>query len=95
MNLMKSTLETALNEFGKKYADFCKDHTCFACPLSPSPDRGIICSPKVCKAYVIDHLTEANKKMDEAIAKAEEVKRKRDERAKELVFAIKSQGGRR
>lgn len=88
----KSTLETALNEFGEKYAKFCNDHTCCACPLSPSPGCGIIGSPewtKACKAHVIDHLTEANKKMDEATAKAEEAKRKKDEYAKKLLLAIK------
>lgn len=84
----KSTLETALNEFGEKYHDFCNDHTCTTCPLAP-----VVISPlnwrQQCKACVIDHLTEANKKMDEAIAKAEEVKRKRDEYAKKLLLAIK------
>lgn len=88
----KSTLKTALNEFGEKYHDFCNDHTCDACPLRPSPGRGIIGSQKwmtACKAYVIDRLTEANQKMDEAIAKAEEVKRKRAEYAKKLLSAIK------
>lgn len=87
----KSTLETALNEFGEKYHDFCNDHTCYSCPLSPC--RGIIGDPqewrKACKAYVIDNLTEANKKMDEVIAKAEEVKRKREEYVKKLLFAIR------
>lgn len=89
----KSTLETVLNEFGKKYHDFCNDHACYACPLCPSEDRGIIGWPpeqmKACKAYVIDHLTEANRKMDEALAKAEEVKRKRDEYTKKFLLAIK------
>lgn len=84
----KSTLETALNEFGEKYAGFCNDHTCTSCPLAPA-----VISPldwrQQCKANVIDHLTEANKKMDEAIAKAEEAKRKKDEYAKKLLFAIK------
>lgn len=84
----KSFLESALDEFGKKYADFCNDHTCTTCPLAPA-----VISPlgrrQQCKACVIDHLTEANRKMDEAIAKAEEVKRKREEYAKKLLFAIK------
>lgn len=84
----KSTLAAALNEFGEKYHDFCNDHTCVSCPLAPA-----VISPlnwrQQCKAYVIDHLTEANKKMDEALAKAEEVKRKMDEYTKKLLLAIK------
>lgn len=89
----KSFLEAALNEFGKKYADFCDSHTCATCALSPSDNRFILGwmpeRMKACKAYVIDHLTEANKKMDEAIAKAEEVKRKKNEYAEKLLYAIK------
>lgn len=85
----KSTLAAALNEFGEKYHDFCNDHTCVTCPLAPA-----VISPlnwrQQCKANVIDHLTEANKKMDEAIAKAEEVKRKKNEYAEKLLFAIKA-----
>lgn len=84
----KLNLMRALDEFGKKYADFCDSHTCTSCPLAPA-----VISPlgwrQQCKAYVIDHLTEANKKMDEAIAKAEEVKRKRNEYAEKLLYAIK------
>lgn len=90
----KLTLETALKEFGKKYADFCNDHTCATCALSPSDNRFILDwmpeRMKACKAYVIDHLTEANRKMDEAIAKEKEVKRKKDEYAEKLLFAIKN-----
>lgn len=90
----KSTLETALNEFGEKYAKFCNDHTCCACPLSPSPGCGIIGSPewtKACKAHVIDHLTEANKKMDEALKKEAEVKKKKENTARHLLYAIKAE----
>lgn len=89
----KATMAASLKKFEQKYNDFCNDHTCYACPLSPSPGRGIFGSSQAwttaCKAYVIDHLTEANKKMDEAIAKAEEIKRKREEHAEKLLLAIK------
>lgn len=84
----KSTLEAALKEFGKKYAGFCDDHTCTSCPLAPAVISPISWKQQ-CKANVIDHLTEANKKMDEATAKAEEAKRKKDEYAKKLLLAIK------
>lgn len=84
----KSNLEATLHEFGKKYHNFCTDHTCATCPLAPA-----VISPlnwrQQCKANVIDHLTEANQKMDEAIAKAEEAKRKREEYAEKLLLAIK------
>jgi hypothetical protein len=84
----KSTLEAALNEFGEKYAKFCDSHTCTSCPLAPAVISPLDFRAK-CKALVIDHLTEANKKMDEAIAKAKEVKRKKDEYTKKLLLAIK------
>jgi hypothetical protein len=84
----KSFEEDVLKEFGKKYHDFCDSHICTTCALAsatinPFNWRGL------CKANVIDHLTEANRKMDEAIAKAEEAKRKKDEYAEKLLFAIK------
>lgn len=92
MDIKKSTLEAALDEFGEKYHDFCNNHTCFACPLAPDPRLPFPSFHnwrQQCKANVIDHLTEANRKMDEAIAKAEEAKRKKDEYAKNLLSAIK------
>lgn len=91
----KSTLESALNEFGEKYTKFCNDHICATCALSPSDNCFILDwmpeRMKACKAYVIDHLTEANRKMDEAIAKEKEAKRKKDEYAEKLLFAIKAE----
>ena len=86
----KSTLEAALNEFGEKYHDFCNDHTCATCVLAADkPTISPLNWRQQCKAYVIDHLTEANQKMDEIIAKEKEAKRKKDEYAQKFLLAIK------
>lgn len=87
----KSTFAAALKEFGQKYHDFCNDHTCATCPLAPNPHLPAFDWRQQCKANVIDHLTEANQKMDEAIAKAEEIKRKKNEYAEKLLLAIKEE----
>lgn len=85
-------LNDALNEFSKKYDDFCKAHRCKDCALAAAATKEYpysVC-PR-CKMYVIDHLVEANSIMTDALEKEAEAKKKKENTARYLVCAIKAE----
>lgn len=90
-----------IDEFQKKCNEFCNKNKCEDCALNPFPRSaetpaivgfGMFnkyFTSRACREEVMRSLAAANKKIDEANAKAEKAKRKKQECANRLAYAIK------